>query len=139
MNVVQMPRLCFSWVQYCTTHIVYHFNVMTRCAHALGTHSFILCRVYVLSFRERKRQLHMNISMTLLVRSQSCFNYAGSPTYPLIVVGAAAGIYKLSQSREISILPAETQNWSGVLSRENGVGEKIQQGTTDPQHSHETL
>lgn len=34
----------------------------------------------------------------LPVTSQSCFNYAGRSTYPLIVVGAAAGIYKLSQS-----------------------------------------
>lgn len=74
----------------------------------------------------------LNMDVSVPVSSQSCF-HTGSRGSPFIVVGAAAGIWILSRSRE-SGGPACRNNKPGqVFSRgRSEVGEEIRRGTTDP-------
>lgn len=89
--------------------------------------SHLACiHLFIYSFRE------LNMKISVPVSSQSCF-HTGSRGSPLIVVGAAAGIWILSRSRE-SGGPACRNNEPGqVFSRgRSGAGEEIRRGTTDP-------
>lgn len=121
-------HLCF----YCTTHPVYHFQIWwhgSLIPWDITLVSLVFIHLFV-SFREWKRELRVNISMTLPVSNETLLNYSMLEVPPLIV-GAAAGIYKLCESQESSSLLKQRpgQVFSPVRT------EEIQQGTKDLHHN----